>query len=366
MRRSGRGEPCYYLGIMRSLSILVFILGTALPSFCQAPANTLPALPKDPQAIFAAAAPFYDFTSADLKPWHLKATYQLYDQDGKPTEQGTYEYWWVSPKVYRSTWTRPGATHTDWHTADGTHAYLATGEPIKFFERELEHALFSPLPTADALDPAKTRLELHVRSSRGAKFPCISLVSMKEGHSQNLPEGTFPTYCFDSGLPVLRANYVLSAVVTEFGSITKVQNRFVAREILSFVGDRELFSVKVDTIGGLAATDSALIPAPGATQASPESTPIGAKVSIGLLVKKLQPVYPEAAKAARQSGTVLLDATIGTDGKIHGLEVVFGPSKMLVDAAMAAVSQWQYKPYLLNGEPVEVETTISVIFSLGG
>ena len=85
-----------------------------------------------------------------------------------------------------------------------------------------------------------------------------------------------------------------------------------------------------------------------------------------MLVKKLTPVYPEMAKRLREQGTVVVGATIGIDGKIHGAEVVIAPSELLGAAALDAVSHWEYKPYLLNGEPVEVETTVTVTFSLGG
>jgi protein TonB len=85
----------------------------------------------------------------------------------------------------------------------------------------------------------------------------------------------------------------------------------------------------------------------------------------GMIVLKTQPVYPPIAKAARQSGTVVLQATISKTGSIENLHVVSGPA-MLQQAAMDAVRQWRYRPYLLNGEPVEVETTVNVIFTLGG
>jgi protein TonB len=84
-----------------------------------------------------------------------------------------------------------------------------------------------------------------------------------------------------------------------------------------------------------------------------------------MLIQKTQPVYPPIAKAARVSGTVVLQATISKTGSIEGLRVVSGPA-MLQSAAMDAVRTWRYKPYLLNNDPVEVETTINVIFTLGG
>ncbi|HWR14618.1 MAG TPA: TonB family protein [Terriglobales bacterium] len=85
----------------------------------------------------------------------------------------------------------------------------------------------------------------------------------------------------------------------------------------------------------------------------------------GLLLRKVQPVYPRPAIAIRQQGTVVLQAMIGRDGSIQGLHAVSGPP-LLIGSAMDAVRQWRYKPYLLNGEPVEVETQITVTFVLGG
>jgi TonB family protein len=70
------------------------------------------------------------------------------------------------------------------------------------------------------------------------------------------------------------------------------------------------------------------------------------------------------AKAAHIDGTVVLQATIGMDGGVHNLHVVSAPSPSLAASALWAVSHWEYRPYFLNGEPVEVQTTINVIFSL--
>jgi protein TonB len=84
-----------------------------------------------------------------------------------------------------------------------------------------------------------------------------------------------------------------------------------------------------------------------------------------MLLLKTTPVYPPIAKAARVSGTVVLQATISKTGSIENLHIISGPA-MLQQAALQAVRSWRYRPYLLNNEPVEVETTVNVIFSLGG
>jgi periplasmic protein TonB len=83
----------------------------------------------------------------------------------------------------------------------------------------------------------------------------------------------------------------------------------------------------------------------------------------GLVLKKTTPIYPPIAVAARVEGTVVLAATISAGGTIQNLRVVSG-HPMLQQAALDAVSNWRYRPFLLNGQPVEVETTINVIFTL--
>jgi periplasmic protein TonB len=86
-------------------------------------------------------------------------------------------------------------------------------------------------------------------------------------------------------------------------------------------------------------------------------------MSEGNLVYKVQPVYPSIARTAGIEGQVVLEAVISREGTIENLHVVAG-HPMLVRAAIDAVSQWRYRPYLLNNEPVEVETQITVNFML--
>ena len=98
--------------------------------------------------------------------------------------------------------------------------------------------------------------------------------------------------------------------------------------------------------------------------AAPALVKVSGGVTEGLLLSKVAPVYPVIAKTAGISGTVELAARISKDGRIEELRVVSG-NAMLTRAAMEAVEQWRYRPYLLNGEPVAVETTVRVVFSLG-
>jgi protein TonB len=99
--------------------------------------------------------------------------------------------------------------------------------------------------------------------------------------------------------------------------------------------------------------------------APPQKLRVSSGVATGMLVHQVKPQYPQLAIHARIQGTVLLEAVIGKDGKVHELQLVSG-HPLLTPAAMEAVKQWRYRPYLLNGEPVDVNTQIAVIFTMGG
>ncbi|HEX2715301.1 MAG TPA: TonB family protein, partial [Candidatus Acidoferrales bacterium] len=99
----------------------------------------------------------------------------------------------------------------------------------------------------------------------------------------------------------------------------------------------------------------------------PKETPkrirLGGQVQQAKLLNRVQPVYPPLAKQARIQGNVVLHAIIAKDGSIQELQVLSG-HPLLVQAALDAVRQWRYQPTLLNGDPVEVDTTVTVVFTL--
>ncbi|MGA2374914.1 MAG: energy transducer TonB [Candidatus Sulfotelmatobacter sp.] len=114
-------------------------------------------------------------------------------------------------------------------------------------------------------------------------------------------------------------------------------------------------------IGGIISSTPVAVP----KVATPQRVRVSQGVSAGLLVRKVNPTYPPLARQARIQGQVILRAVISKDGSIEGLTLVSG-HPMLAPAAIEAVKQWKYKPYLLNGEPVEVDTEVLVNFTLSG
>ena len=139
-------------------------------------------------------------------------------------------------------------------------------------------------------------------------------------------------------------------------------------------GVRRIATVAACVVFGLGTCASALalrmeVSAPvvqgGGQSASGTPARISGGVMAGNILTKVQPVYPQEAKDAGISGAVVLHAIIGKEGTVESLVVISGP-KELQGAALDAVKQWTYRPYLLNGEPTEVNTTIMVNFSLEG
>ncbi len=354
---------------MRTLVVCALSLAALLPGFSQTAVNAGAALQKDPRAVLAAVAPLYDFSSPELKPWHLKASYQLYDFKGKPTEQGTWEYWWVSPKVHRSSWTRTGSEHSEWLTATGALYRKDSGSPLRYFERNIEETVLSPLPAPADLDSGVLKLDLKLIPPKKPILSCVGTTRQWVQRGKlHVSSSSMPSYyCFDIGTMVLLRIYS-DPLTQEFSQVVNTQGRYLAEQVAVKDGKQTLFTASVESIDFLNPADPELSPPADATLDSQVSGPPGNvqnDITTGTLIKKVLPAYPLESKMAGVQGIVVLAATIGTDGKVHDLEVVAEPSAELARSAVDAVKRWEYRPYLLNGRAVEVETTINVIYTLG-
>lgn len=116
-------------------------------------------------------------------------------------------------------------------------------------------------------------------------------------------------------------------------------------------------------IGGIISSSANVAAAPILSKPAPtvQRVRLSQGVIQGLLINRIEPTYPPVARDAHIQGVVVLTAIIGKDGSILSLQVVRG-HPLLAPAAIEAVKQWRYKPYVLNGQPIEVETTVTVTF----
>lgn len=348
---------------MRPLIFSALFLIALTRGFGQTATNPVPNLPNEPKAILDAAEPHYDFYSPELKPWHLKATYQLYDLKGSPTEQGTWEYWWVSPKVHRSTWTKAGGETTRWLTADGAVYQKETGKPLRYFERWIEETLLSPLPQRGFLESSEIKLDARMLPSDKPEFACV--FATKQWPKLGAPGFMDLTdkYCFEPTTMALRVAYA-HELMKQYDQLIVTQGRYLARQVVVKYGNETLFSASVDTIETFVPTAVVFSPPSDAILKRP-STVRGGEATRGSLVKQVDPVYPKISKLNHEQGVVVLAVVIGTDGRIHDVEVLASPSSLLAESAADAVKKWEYKPFLLNGQPIEVQMIMNMIFNLG-
>jgi TonB family protein len=204
--------------------------------------------------------------------------------------------------------------------------------------------------------------ELRKQKFGNVEFDCVMLTQSIKGSSE-VPLGLFPTYCMSNG--IIRVTYNFGGHTVVLNQIGTFLGHDVAIDTRISDGKVEVATAKVVTLATYTPQPDEFLPTAKMVQAG-STARISGSVIAGSRLRFVQPVYPESAKFAHQSGTVVLHAIIGRDGRIHSLRPMSATYPDFVIAAIAAVRQWVYRPYLLNGEPTEVDTTITVNFALNG
>jgi TonB family protein len=182
--------------------------------------------------------------------------------------------------------------------------------------------------------------------------------------TETIPLGLFPTYCLSPDSTKLRVSFDLGSQAVFRNSLGTFQGKDVSTNVILRLADVIVAEAKVEKLMTFVPTEITFAPTPDLTAVFGRAARVSGGVIAGNILTKTQPVYPEIAKANHISGTVVLRAIIGRDGHVYSLHVMSGGDVSLAIAAIAAVREWTYKPYLLNGEPVEVDTTITVNFNL--
>jgi len=344
--------------MLKSRRFLIVFCASLMVSFVTTPATysqETPALAplSDPQSLMLEASKLNNLTLGDLQPWHLKATFTVLDDQGKTTDQGTFEEFWAGPTKDKQVYSTPTFSQTDYRTPDGLFRSATTGFPPSIAV-DARREFISPMPTP--ADVAHQTYELENRDAGPTKLSCLKI--------SGLPANPGLSYCLARDEPFLRLN------ILGFASLQVLHNRilsfnghYIAGDLDFIRSSKHIGTAHLETLESLGPIDEALFaPSPDA-KLVPRRIQISAGVAVGLLESRKAPAYPPSALAARISGTVVLETLIDVDGAIKELHVIQGPPE-LQQAALDAVRTWRYRPYILNGEPVEVRTTINVVFTL--
>jgi len=318
--------------------------------------------PKDPRDLMATAAKTNGLNGLNVQPWDLKVSFKALGGEGFLLDQGTYEETWISPFKFKRTLS--GATHTlsEFGTAQGT---LRSGDKWKSSValNDMHLAMLNPLPADLFIKLSEARGES--RNEAGVQCRCVDLYQHPSPGVTETKPGY--SYCFDAKGILLHATmaawddtqYVLKNSI-------QFQGRWVPSDIEIWNQGVLVLTAHLESIDTLKEADKVefKIPNDAAFQSKTINSSPG-KFHYGVSIKKVAPFYPRSAYESGIEGTVVLQGVISKEGRIKDLIAVSGP-QILQQAAIDAVKQWEYEPWILDGAPIEVETTLKIPFTLSG
>lgn len=305
----------------------------------------------------ASAATLMSLDLVDQKPWHLKLGVTIFDQDGKNPNQGTIEVWQAGADQ-RTVYTFGNSASTVVRHAGESHV-VSSGSSLPLEVEEVQQQVLSTGPRVS--DLSESTPEIRKRKFGTAQLECIMLTERFKG-TEFAPLGLYPTYCLDAD-NLIRVSYSFGSHTVLFNGIGEFLGHKIPTQ-LEIQNDKAIIATaKVATLATYVPQPGDFLPAVDMKEAH-GMVGISAGANSGHRLKFVQPVYPQTMKEQHMSGTVTMRAIIERDGHIFSLSPVNAANPDFVISAIAAVRQWTYTPYLLNGEPTAVVTTITVNFAL--
>lgn len=369
--------------------VAVMVAVLLVGAFIQAQEPASPELSAD-AAFLVRAAKSHGIVESSLKPWHLRVSFQLYDHQGIERDHGTYEELSQNRFVYKRIYRSGVFNQVQYGNAGGA---MATGDlrfPPPFFN-VLRTAIVTPTISESRAEQIAAHPEIwsitsEYRSVNGSSLHCYDII-----RATRFPPPETTTYCFNDQDVLVQ--YTVGEASLPKATVTNpisYQDRTLPGDLVIEQNGVRLLTAHVESIETIDAADDVFSAPPADAQplqptltggvaakieppptiseppatsyAVPKLVNISAGVAVGMLLHRTPPVYPPEARAAYVAGTVVLQATISTEGAVENL-VISGPA-MLQQAALDAIRTWRYRPYLLNGQPVAVNTTINIIFTL--
>ena len=300
--------------------------------------------------------------ASSLPPYRIQASFETFDEKGQSDGKGTVVQTGLADgKIKRVVTFRDKTFETV--KLDGWHSVADADYLETFLERHLLDALLAPVPPA--ADYKDRTITLRPFKAGTALLQCaiISVPVPDENNSHAAAPSN--AYCMDSVAGMLRMIAGHNDYNIVLNGFRKLQNVDVPGDVSIAMNGVKRGQLHLDRF----VMDNSLTPAdftapevkPG--MVDPTRSAVSHDIVAHAIVKKTPPKYPDSARQNHISGTVVLNAIIGRDGKIRDLELLTAPDGSLATASMEAVKTWQYKPYFVDGKPTEVETTITVNFA---
>jgi TonB family protein len=335
--------------------VLVVLRGfgqTALaqqPAAQTPPAQSAPAkveMPSDPAALLELAAKKNGLQNAGSEPLHIKATYQLFDDKGGVKETGTIDEIRVSDKKYKLTYASPSFSQTDYSTDAGLFRVGDQNWPSDPLFAAF-NSLYPLLRSKGAID--KVKLGTETKTLGTTTLNCVTTVD---------PRGSFfdydRLYCLSPNAPVLRLVETFhGASQSMYNSVASVGGVYVAQDATYLEVGKQLVRIHLNSINAVPKLDEGIFAHPASAMKIPRRITALPATVLPKLLYAFPAELPDTTMADRLQGDVIVQAVIGTDGKVVSARILSGPP-ILKQAALGAIRRWIFEPVSLNGEPVEL------------
>jgi TonB family protein len=327
-------------------STIVFLSMVSSSSLAQTPAERL-----------ASAAKVNGLAGIDQKPYHLKADVTLFDDAGKNPQLGTIEAWHSGADL-RIVYSFGASTATE--IRKGTAIFrAASGPDLSYRANEVFNLIFHPGPTDREIQSSKVQVENHLFGE--VKLECIELTQPTKTFGV-IPIGLYPSYCLQPGAEPIRAIYDFGSASSLVNGMAKFLEHVVPTNFSILDKEKIVATAKVTFL-------AMYVPTPGQYEPTPDMAQVrytgvsGAVMAHNIITQPVR-VYPDFERRKNIEGTVILGVTIGRDGHVNSVRLISSPNAAFAVSAIDEVRRYIYKPYILNGGPNEVETTVAVPFQM--
>lgn len=351
------------------------ILCLTVSGVCQQSSPDSNSSSPDPKDFLLAAANANGLARLNLTPWHITISFDSKDGRGRPLSQGTFEELWAGPDKYKRIFATSNFNQVEYVTSAGIRR---TGSPDSAPSElmEIVDQFIHPIAMdKDSIDAAK--LQMGEPSAGGTKLVCVVVSQPPEpvtAIQAFFLKGSVSneTYCTDEHSPILRIQ-VSDSRNSRYvrNSIIKFQDCYLPQTIeeygASSPAQKPMLTAKLEKIESLSSIDDAQFTPPADAVPPPKVIALDVRETSRQLLHHPYPeydfLYPGEHRSEHLGGLVIIALQIHTDGHVSNLRIVGGPQTMR-QASLDAVRNWTYKPFTRDGEPVEVNTTVTLVYSL--
>jgi hypothetical protein len=294
---------------------------------------------------------------ADMKPWHLKFAFELFDEKGAQTDSGTVEEW-RTPGKYRIVVASKGYSSTQ---VRNEHGYFRTAdtdllpEPIYRMIAGVIHPLGPGLFSDDNLT-----IKLRKDTIGGSTMDCI-VVGTNPNMAWKAPLGSFPTYCLEEGTTTLRLKTSPFETLT-LAHVGRFSAHSIGAELILYTHSQLEGKVHVTALGGVPESDGNFENTAGLVKR--DAIPLEPSMKYPELVPDLRPEHRQAlAHGGMDHGLADVELVVGKDGHVTSVRLLKTDNQAYGDSLVQQMTNWQYKPYLIDGAAVSIELRSRVPFS---